>query len=156
MLYVDKRGIAAVFLPLRDAVQRERRFTGGFRPVHLYNTPSGQAADSQRHIQRKRTGGDRFHLHCLILSQAHNGALAKLLFNLRQRRIQRLAFIHCHGKTPPLQNCNHRSAKKCAAALRPIHQTGPPNRREPAATHSPALSTMLCANGTRRLPPGKT
>ena len=93
VLHVDKRRVAAVLLPFRDAVQRQRRLTGAFRPVDLDDSAARQAADTKRQIQRKRSGRDGFHVHRLILAQTHDGSLAELLFNLRQRRLQRRRLI---------------------------------------------------------------
>ena len=93
MLDVDERGITAHLLPFRDAVQRERRLTGGFRPVDLDDSAARQAADAERKIQRKRARGDGLHLQRVVLAEPHHGALAELLLDLRQRRFKRLDFV---------------------------------------------------------------
>ena len=93
VLDVDERGVAAHLLPLCDAVERERRFTGGFRPVDLDDSAARQAADAEREVERKRPGRDRLDLQRVVLAEAHDRALAKLLLDLRQRGFQRLELI---------------------------------------------------------------
>ena len=75
-------------------MQGQRGFAGTLRAVDLDDTAARQPADPERQIQGKRTGGDRLHMHGLVLAQTHHRALAKLLFDLRQRCLQRCLFIH--------------------------------------------------------------
>ena len=93
MLGVDERRLAARLLHLADDVQRDRRFARRFRPVYFDDAPSRHAADAQRHIQRQRPGRHALDLHLLIFAKAHNRALAALLFDLCQRRFERLQFF---------------------------------------------------------------
>ena len=51
VFHVDKRGVAAVFLPLRNTVEGKRGFSGAFRPVNLGDTAARKAADAKRQIQ---------------------------------------------------------------------------------------------------------
>ena len=53
VLCVHEGHLAAHFLCLGQHVQRQRGLTGGLRPVDLHNTAPGQAADTQRQIQRQ-------------------------------------------------------------------------------------------------------
>jgi hypothetical protein len=93
VFHVDERNLTAALLGLGNAVQRQRRFARRFRPVDLDDTPAGQAADAQRHVQRDASRGNGVHLHGDILPQLHHGAFPELFFNLCQRRFQRAFFI---------------------------------------------------------------
>ena len=93
VLHVDKRRVAAHFLAFGDAVERQGGLTGGFRPVDLNDSAARQTADTEREVQRKRAGGDRIHVHAVVLAKAHDSALAELLFNLRQRSLKRFTLV---------------------------------------------------------------
>ena len=89
VLDVDEGDLAAHLLGLCQNLQCQRRFTGGFGAVDLDDTPTGHTADAERQIQAQAAGGDRVDLHRDVRAQLHDGALAELLFNLRQRGFQR-------------------------------------------------------------------
>ena len=97
VLRVDIGDLAAHRLRLCHRVQCERRLTGGLRSVDLDNSSARQAADSERHIQTDRTGRDDADVHRALLSHAHDGVFAELLFNLRQSDLQRLLFVGGNG-----------------------------------------------------------
>ena len=75
-------------------MERQRGLAGGFRPVDLDDAPPGDAADAQRHIQRKRPGGNSLHLHGRVFAQTHHRTLAELLLQLLQRGFQSFLFVH--------------------------------------------------------------
>ena len=95
MLGVDERDLAARLLRLGEHVQRQRRLTGGFRPVNFDDTALGQAVNTGSNVQGQRTGGDSVHIQVLVLTQAHNGTCAVLLFNLLERIFQRRLLVCC-------------------------------------------------------------
>ena len=84
--------------------------TAGFGAVHLDHSAAGHTAHAQGQVQPQAAGGNGIHLHGHIGPQLHNGALAELLFDLRQSRLQRVllaaallaggacdgAFLFCH------------------------------------------------------------
>lgn len=78
-------------------MQGQRCFTGGFRAVNLNDAAARKAADASGNVKGDRARRDRRDVHAVILPQTHDGALAVLLFNLRERSIQRFLFI-CHSK----------------------------------------------------------
>ena len=83
MLRINECGSPARFLHLGNNVERNRRFTGGFRPEDFHNSSARNAADSDCIVERERTGVNRLHLHVAVLSQTHDRACAKRPFNLR-------------------------------------------------------------------------
>ena len=86
VLGVDERDLAARLLRLGEHVQRQRRLTGGFRPVNFDDTALGQAPDAEREVERQRARGDGLHVRGLLVAAAHDGALAVELFDLCHRR----------------------------------------------------------------------
>ena len=63
--------------------------------------PRGHAADAERDVQRQRAGGDRVDLHLgALVAHAHDGALAELALDLRERALQggvaRLGVLGAH------------------------------------------------------------
>ena len=98
MLGIDERALPALFLHFGDDLQGERGLAGGFRAVDFNHPPARQAAYAERDIQPERTGGDHLNvLNHLALAQAHDGALAKLFFDLSQGHLQGLGFFAVDG-----------------------------------------------------------
>ena len=93
VLGIDKRTGFTFALCRGDHLQRQGSFTGGLWPVDFYDTAHRQTASAQRDIQRKRTGGDGFHIHGTVFTQAHDGAFTELLFDLAQCCRQRFLFV---------------------------------------------------------------
>ena len=94
VLDVDERDVAAVFLTFGNTVQGERRLTGGLGTVDLHDPAARQTADTQCDIQGKGAGRDVLHVHVFIFAQAHDRALAKLLFKLLDRCVQRCLLVN--------------------------------------------------------------
>ena len=90
MLNVDKGHLAALFLGFGKDVQCQRGLTAGFRAIHLDDAAARHTAHAQRQIQPQTAGGNSIHLHGGVVAQLHDGTLAELLFDLRQRRSQRV------------------------------------------------------------------
>ena len=89
MLRINKRRLPALLLDFRNRMQRQCRLPGRFRTIDLNNPPLRVAAP-QRQIQRQGTRRQQLHVNLLCLPQFHNGAVPKLLRNLRNRQLQRL------------------------------------------------------------------
>jgi hypothetical protein len=83
-----------LLLHLGDDLERQCRLAGGLRAVDLDHAATRQAADAQRDVKAQRAGGhDLDVLDRLAFAQAHDRALAELLVDLRQRRLQGLGFL---------------------------------------------------------------
>lgn len=68
MFSIDERTGFTFALRCGDNLQRQGGFTGGFRTVNLDDTAHWQTAGAQRDIQRKRAGGDGFHIHGAVFT----------------------------------------------------------------------------------------
>jgi hypothetical protein len=98
VLGVDEGAGAALLLHLGDDLQRQRGLARGFRAVDFDHAAARQAAHAQRDVQAQRAGGDDLDvLDRLAFAQAHDGALAELLFDLGQRGLQGLGFFAVGG-----------------------------------------------------------
>ena len=74
---------------LGEDVVDQRRLTRGLGAEDLHDATTGDAADAQREVERQRTGGDRIHADLrALVAHAHDGALAELALDLRQRALQ--------------------------------------------------------------------
>jgi hypothetical protein len=88
-----------VLLHLGDDLQRQRGLAGRFRAVDLDHAAARQAAHAQGDVQSQRAGGDDLDvLDDLALAQAHDGALAELLFDLGQGGLQGLGALAVGGR----------------------------------------------------------
>ena len=97
VLHVDIRGLAAALLGAGDDVQRERRLAAGFGAVDLDDAAARHAADAEREVERKRAGGDGFHVHGNVIAETHDRALAVILFDLSERGLQRFFLVGRHS-----------------------------------------------------------
>src|SRR5579859_2010415 len=85
---VDEGGHAAGLLRLGDHLKRDGGLAARLRPKNLYHAAAREAAHAERCVERNGAGGndgdgdDR-----LLAPQAHNGAFAKLFFDLREGQI---------------------------------------------------------------------
>jgi hypothetical protein len=69
------------------------------RAVDLDDAAPGHAADAERQVDRHRAGRqDALGEKALVVAEAHDGALAELLLDLRQRALQAFAplYLLCH------------------------------------------------------------
>ncbi len=107
VLRVDKSGGAADFLHLGDHLEGQRRLARGFRAVDFHHPAARQAADAQRDVQAERTGGHHVDILDRGVVHLHDGALAVLLFDLRQRRFERLLSVVVHLYVPLFIGCRH-------------------------------------------------
>jgi hypothetical protein len=98
VLSVNEGALAALLLHFGNHLQRERGFAAGFWAIDFHHTAARQAAHAQRHIQTQGAGGDDLNVfNLLAFAQFHDRAFAKLLFNLRQGRLQGLGFFAVGG-----------------------------------------------------------
>ncbi len=98
MLGVDKGALTAEFLHFGDDLQGERGLARRLRAVNLDHPSTRQAADTERDVESERAGRDDLNvLDHLTLTEPHDGALAELLFDLRQRDLQGLGFFAVEG-----------------------------------------------------------
>ena len=90
VLRVYERAHAAELLGLGDDVVDQRRLARGLRAEDLDDAAARHAADAEREVERQRAGGDRIDLHLgALVAHAHDGALAELALDLRERALQR-------------------------------------------------------------------
>ncbi len=95
VLGVDEAANAAALLRLGDDMERERGLAGGFRAVNLDDAAARQAADAERDVEPERAGGNGLDLHrLLVLAETHDGALAAIPLDLRDRSLERLFPVH--------------------------------------------------------------
>ncbi len=95
MFGVDEGADAALLLPFRHRVQRQRGLARGLRPVDFDHAPPRQAADTQRNIEPERARRYRLDVHrAVVLAQLHHRALAELALDLGERGGQGLGLIH--------------------------------------------------------------
>ena len=93
MFRVNESGGAFSFLRLGDDAERQRRLAARFRSEDLDDAAARNSSDPQSDIQRhgaRRNGGN---IHLYVLAQGHDGALAKMFFDLRHGRRDRLLFF---------------------------------------------------------------
>ena len=104
VLGVDEGAGAAELLHLGDDLQGERGLAARLRAVDLDDPAARQAADAERDVEAERAGGDDLDVvDDLALAEAHDRALAELLLDLRQGRLQGLGFFGVEG----LDGCIH-------------------------------------------------
>ena len=95
MLGVDERRDPALPLRFRDDVQAHGRLARSFRTEDLDDPAPGDAADTERDVERQRPGRDGGHPHVHgVLAQLHHGAFAVLLLDLLKRDLQHLLAVH--------------------------------------------------------------
>ena len=108
VLSVDEGRVATSLLGVGDSVQGDRRLTGGLGSVDLDDTAAREASDAEGDVEGKGTRGDHLDGRAIVIAQAHDGALAELLINLRQGDFKSLiaivgrglcggCFTGCHG-----------------------------------------------------------
>ena len=88
MLGIDEGGEAAPALGLGHHVVQQRGLAGGLRAKDLNDTALGQPTDAEGNIKRQRTGGDVIDVCQGHVPHPHDRALAELLLDLRDCRVQ--------------------------------------------------------------------
>ena len=96
MLSVNERRRAARTLRARNRVQGDRGLTGRLGAVNLNDAALGESAHAERHIKGEAAGGDYLDGRAVVVAQAHDGALAELLVDLRERGVERL-LLRCQS-----------------------------------------------------------
>ena len=77
----------------RRCAAPDGRLTGGLRPVDLDDAPLRDAADAERRVQRERARRDGLDGHLRPVAEAHDRALAKVLLDLIDCRLEGLFFV---------------------------------------------------------------
>ena len=98
MLNVYIRCVPAVFLRGGDDMQRKRSLTGGLRPVYLDDTAARNAADAEGKVKGQGARGERLDVNRDIVSEAHDGALAVVLFYFRNGCFKSFFLIAACGR----------------------------------------------------------
>ena len=94
MFGIDEGAGAADFLHLGNHLQRQRGLARRLGAVDFNHPAARQAADAECNIETQRAGGNHLNVfNDFAGTQLHDGAFAKLLFNLGQRGGQRLGFF---------------------------------------------------------------
>jgi hypothetical protein len=91
MFGIDEGGHAAELLRLRDDLQRQRGLARRLRAEDLDDAAARHAADAERVVDADRAGGDGIdRLNGALLAEAHDRALAELLFDLADGQLHGL------------------------------------------------------------------
>src|SRR5262245_9475341 len=81
----------AALLRFRDDLQRQRRFSRRFRAKHLDHAAARHAANAERVVDADGPGGNSVdRLDGAFFAEAHDRALAELLFNLADGQLDGL------------------------------------------------------------------
>ena len=96
VLGVYKRRQAAGLLRFCDHLQGDGGLAAGFRAENFHHPAAGESAHAQSGVEADGAGGDDRNGQNFPRPQAHDGAFAKLLFDLRQREVNRSAFFVGH------------------------------------------------------------
>ena len=108
VLGIDKCRGAAMALRRGDDGQSQRGLARGLRAENFDDSAARNAADAERDIEAQRSRGDRVHLvGGAGIAQAHDGAFAKLFFDLAQRGRESFFAILFHRE----------SSTKCVAII---------------------------------------
>ncbi len=106
VLGVDECGDASFFLGFGDDVQGQGRFARGLRTVDLDDAASGYAADAEGQVEAEGAGGDRRDSgQGDVFTQAHDAALAELLFYLAHGQLDRLIAVFIRHELNLPGNC---------------------------------------------------
>src|SRR5258706_14158706 len=100
MLGVHEGRGAAVALRRGDDGQGQRGLARGLRPEDLDHATTRNSSHAQRNVEAQRARRDGFHLvDGARIAQAHDGAFAKLLFDLAQRGSESFLTILFHRES---------------------------------------------------------
>src|SRR5438477_11637371 len=85
MLGIDESRHASGALRAGDDVKRERRLSAGLGPEDVHHAPAGNACAAQCDVETQAAVVDAFDRLDVVAVELHDGALAKLLFDLLHR-----------------------------------------------------------------------
>src|SRR6266511_4058474 len=81
----------------RDGVQCECRLARGLRAIDLDHPATRVSTNAEREVEREGSARDGIDLLLGVRAELHDRALAELLFDLKDRLIDRpRLFCHCH------------------------------------------------------------
>ena len=104
VLGVDVGGDVARLLRLGHDVERERRLARRLGAEDLDDATARDAADADGRVERERGRRDGRDVDHLFVAEAHDRTLAEFLFDVRERRLDRLAAV---GALPVSHVCYH-------------------------------------------------
>ncbi len=99
MLGIDEGRRAAHLLALGDHLEGERGLARRLRSVDFDDPTTRQAADTERDVERQRTGAVDLGSLTAAVTHAHDRALAELLLDLTERRRQGSLLVLVHAAT---------------------------------------------------------
>jgi len=82
VFHINVGGSPAACLAFGDDMLAKSRFAGRLGTIDLGDAGFGDAANSERHIQREGAGGNCFHLHLVSFAEAHDAAFAVFFDNI--------------------------------------------------------------------------
>src|SRR5699024_1486507 len=94
---IDERRDAALVLCVRHRMQCNRCFPAALRPEYLHDPAPWQPTGAKRDIECDGTGGDRADSGLGRITEAHHGALAVLLVDLRESEFESLVLVGTVG-----------------------------------------------------------
>ncbi len=88
MFNIDERREPAPPLRLGNEGQRERSFTGRFRPINFDDPTARETTDSKGPVNQDVARGDQLDIHLLGLAKPHDGTVPVILCDLLDREVQ--------------------------------------------------------------------
>ena len=82
MFGIDEGSDAAGFLAFGDGVDGEGGLTGALGAIDLDDASTGEAADTESHVEADGAGGDNVELLVGAVAEFHDGAFAVAFLNL--------------------------------------------------------------------------
>ena len=121
VLGIDERRDAACALRLRNRMQGNGRLTGRLRAVDLHDPAAWPAADTKGNVDSSVAGRDGLNRRAILVAQAHDGALAKVLLNHRKRSVERVLARVRGGSGSLLLRCHVVFSSKLSVVRRLPH-----------------------------------
>ena len=88
MLGINKGSDTAVPLCLGNGVDSQRGLTRGFGTIDFNDTSLGITAHSEGSVEGNTARGNHFDFFDLLIAHLHDGAFAKVFFNLEHRSLK--------------------------------------------------------------------
>ena len=93
VLSIDECRRAARGLRLRDHLEGDGGFAGGFRSENLHHASAWKSPHAQRGVQGDGAGGNNRYSLGVARAKLQHGAFPELLFHLNQRLLNQLAAV---------------------------------------------------------------
>ena len=85
---IDEGGQPAALLGLGDDGEGEGGLAGGFRTEDFDDAAAREAADAKRAVDEQVAGGNDIDIDAAVIAQAHDGAFAELLLDMRDGEVE--------------------------------------------------------------------